>query len=91
MKIMNFVNYLFADTFQSPSGEYLVPICYALVDRLQYPTWPFPAGMSHYTLGAALLCANRLLPHAEAQLRISPANWYVCLAFAPFAGRMVQV
>lgn len=44
----------FAGTFQSSSGEYLVPICYALVDCLQYPAWPFPARMSHHTLGAAM-------------------------------------
>lgn len=82
---MNFVNYLFADTFHSSSGKSLVPICYALVDYLQYPVWPFPARMSHHTLGASLASA------CKAQLRIAPADWYVCLAFAPFAGRMVQV
>lgn len=79
----------FADTFQSSSGEYLVPICYALVDCLQYPAWPFPAGMSHHTLGAAM-CPS-LAPACKAQLRNVQADWYVCLAFAPFAGRMVQV
>lgn len=44
----------FAGTFQSSSDEYLVPICYALVDYLQYSARPFPARMSHHTLGAAM-------------------------------------
>lgn len=79
----------FADTFQSSSGEYLVPIYYVLVDCLQYPAWPFPARMSHHTLGAAM-CPS-LASACKAQLRIAPANWYICLAFALFAGRMVQV
>lgn len=44
----------FAGTFHSSSGESLVPICYALVDCLQCPAWPFPARMSYHTLGAAI-------------------------------------
>lgn len=86
---MNFVNYLFAGTFQSSSGESLVPMCYALVDYLQYSAWPFPARMSHHTLGAAM--CQSLASACKAQLRNVQANWSVCLAFAPFAGRMVQV
>lgn len=79
----------FAGTFQSSSGESLVPIRYALVGCLQYPAWPFPARMSRHTLGAAM--CQSLASACKAQLRNVQANWYVCLAFAPFAGRMVQV
>lgn len=64
----------FEGTFQSSSGEYLVPICYALVDCLQYPAWPFPAGMSHHTLGAAM--CQSLASACKAQLRNLQANWY---------------
>lgn len=52
----------FAGTFQSSSGESLVPIC-----------------------------DPSLASACKAQLRIAPANWSVCLAFVPSAGRMVQV
>lgn len=79
----------FADTFQSPSGESLVPICYALVDCLQYPAWPFPAGMSHHTLGAAM--CQSLASACRSAVENCSCKLVCMPSFAPFAGRMVQV